>query len=105
MERRIVPVILRGGLVLAAGLMAAGFVAALVGGTHQAPAIRVGDLFGNLSLSNRLIGFGVVVLAATPAARVLALLVLWAREGDRRFMVVAFVVVVVLTAGVVLGHA
>jgi len=46
---------------------------------------------------------GIVVLALTPAFRVLALVGLWWRERDYRFVVVALAVVATLAASVLLG--
>ena len=47
---------------------------------------------------------GVLVLAATPLFRVLALVVLWTRERDWRFVVVALLVVATLSMAIVVGH-
>ncbi len=46
-----------------------------------------------------------VILAATPALRVLLLGILWARQRDWRFALIALAVAGVLTASVLLGQA
>lgn len=47
---------------------------------------------------------GIVVLAATPAVRVAALVVLWTRERDRRFALTAGAVAAVLVLASLLGR-
>ena len=47
---------------------------------------------------------GVLVLGATPAVRVAALVVLWARERDRRFALTAAAVAAVLVLAALLGR-
>ncbi len=46
---------------------------------------------------------GVLVLAATPVVRVLALAYLWAREKDFRFMSVALAVAAILAFSMLSG--
>ncbi len=103
-DRRVVSVLLRTGLALASALIAAGLAVKLLRGDHQAVVVRLFDIGGTRALGDRLLASGVAVLALTPATRVLALVVLWAREGDRRFVVVALVVIAVLIAAAAIGH-
>lgn len=103
-ERRDVQLLLRLGLGTAVALMAAGLIAALLSGPLPSPPSRIGDLWrGSLTWPTRLCGFGILMLSVTPASRVIALLVLWARERDWRYVAVASVVAAVLVLAVALG--
>ena len=93
--------ILRIGLALSVLLFAAGLLVRLAAGTDGAPSVRPWHLEGDLGLV--LSTLGVTVLAMTPAVRVLALVVLWWRERDWRFVAVALAVVFTLGVGAVLG--
>jgi uncharacterized membrane protein len=101
-EHRPIQGVLRGGLALSVLAMAAGLVVRAASGRTDAPALSLFHLFdGDLGLS--LCGLGVLVLALTPALRVLVLLALWVREKDFRFVLVALVVLATLGAAVALG--
>jgi uncharacterized membrane protein len=103
--RRPVQVLLQLGLATAAVLMAAGVLAALVEGSASEGRLQVDRLFrAGLPLSERLCGLGILVLAITPAFRVIALIGLWVRERDWRYVGVALAVTAVLLAAVVVGH-
>jgi uncharacterized membrane protein len=91
---------LRAGLVLSTVLLAGGLAARLVSGISDAPAALPWTFEGDLGMV--LSSLGVTVLAMTPALRVLALVVLWAKERDWRFVAVALAVVATLSAGVLL---
>jgi uncharacterized membrane protein len=96
--------ILRGGLVVSLSLMAIGVVLHLATGDGSAPSA---PLFGLPRIVNRadsLLALGVLVLAATPAVRVVALLVFWLRAKDLRFAAVAFAVILTLLVAVALGR-
>ncbi len=93
---------LRIGIVASACLLTAGLVVRLASGIYDAPATRPWRFEGDLGLV--LSTMGVTVLALTPALRVVALVVLWARERDWRFVAVALAVVATLSVGVVLGR-
>ncbi len=103
-DRRVISTLLRTGLAVSCALMAAGLAVTLLHGDRHAAVVRLFDVGGNHPLGDRLLAIGVVVLALTPAMRVVALVVLWAREGDRRFVVVGLVVTAVLVAAAVIGH-
>jgi hypothetical protein len=103
-ERRDVQLLLRIGLGTAAVLMGTGLLAALASGPQPSPPLQIGDLWHrDLALSVRLCGIGILVLSATPAVRVIALIVLWVRERDWKYAAVAVAVAAVLTLAVALG--
>lgn len=103
-ERRDVQWLLRAGLTLAAALMLAGVVAALLGGRLPTAVWRPAELLsGREPLSARLSGLGILVLAATPALRVVTLIVLWTRERDWKYVAVAVTVAAVLTLAIIVG--
>jgi uncharacterized membrane protein len=90
-------VLLVGGL----ALMLAGGVAPLSGGPAFDPASLVGDV-----LALRASGFiwlGLIVVVATPSARVLASLVGYARADDRTMAVVAGLILIVIAVSVALA--
>lgn len=103
-ERRDVQLLLRIGLGTGAVLMAAGLVAALVSGPTPVLPLQIGGLWHrDTALPVRLCAIGILVLAATPAVRVIALIVLWVRERDWKYAAVAVTVAAVLTLAVALG--
>ena len=96
--------VLRVGLGASVLLLVAGMIVRLGAGVDDAPAVRLWDFAvsgGDLGL--RLTTLGVLVLAMTPALRVLALVALWWRERDWRFVAVALAVAVTLSAGILMG--
>ena len=97
--------VLRFGLAGALVLLLTGLVAQLVTGRHLAVDVRMFDLFGAPSIGEALMGLGVLILALTPVARILSLLVSWWGERDRTFAGVAVVVLVVLLAAMLVGLA
>lgn len=101
---RIVQWVLRAGLALAVTLMLAGLVLALASGQHVAAVVSLGDMFGPHALSDRLIAFGLVLLAGTPLLRVVALVAIWLHERDRRFALLGGIVVAILTVAIATGH-
>jgi len=101
---RYIQIVLRGGLVLATILMTLGMIAALSTGQHAAGSFRLDQLLGAGLLSDRLIAWGLLVLALTPVFRVLALVILWLRERDRRFALIGLVVLVVLVMSMITGR-
>ncbi len=102
--QRIVQLLLRVGLGIAVALMLAGLVVKLVSGVHRAAAVRLFDLGATNSTADLLMALGVLVLAATPAFRVVALVVLWTRERDWRFVGVAVTVMLTLAVAIAVGH-
>jgi uncharacterized membrane protein len=94
--------VLRIGLTLAVLLLASGLLVLLATGADDAPAARLWHLDGGLGPA--LTTLGVMVLAFTPALRVLALVVVWWHERDWRFVGVALFVVATLAVGILLGR-
>jgi uncharacterized membrane protein len=105
-ERRDVQLLLRVGLGTAAVLMAIGLLAALSSGPLPSPPFQLHEVWRrDVALSVRLCGLGVLVLSATPAVRVIALIVLWIRERDWRYAAVAITVAMVLALSIALGRS
>lgn len=103
-ERRDVQRLLRLGLAVAAACMLAGVLAALLGSPLPAAAWRPVEAFGaHQPFSERLAGLGILVLAATPAVRVVTLIVLWVRERDWKYVAVASTVAAVLALAIAAG--
>ena len=102
-DQRAVQLLLRVGLGLAVALMAIGLGLKVASGSHRSSGIELFALTSG-STADLVMALGVLVLAATPLFRVLALVVLWTRERDWRFVGVALLVVVTLSMAIVLGH-
>lgn len=113
-DRKIVQLLLRAGLGLAIILMFFGTLLNLVQGNSQIVPVKMAAVLGfvgtddplahsYLSLGSRLASLGILVLAFTPAFRVIALILLWAREKDWKFVWVACVVIVTLLISIALG--
>lgn len=102
--QRIVQALLRGGLVIAVVLMAVGLVMKVVSGSHHSGDVRLFSISDAESSADLLMALGVLALALTPAFRVVALIVLWARERDWRFVGVAVAVIATLGLAVLVGH-
>lgn len=98
------------GTYVAVALVSAGVVLMLAHGLspyERARALDLGRLPGEL-LALRpegLLWFGILVVMATPAARVALALVGYARDGEREMMVVALLILVVIALGIILGTA
>lgn len=67
--------------------------------TEAVKALPFGDLLSYLLRGNgtAVLDFGLVLLMLTPVARVVAAVYGYIREGDRRFALISFVVLVVLS--------
>lgn len=84
--------------------MLIGLILNLVSAPVKLEPIALFDLFSQpLTLANRLMGLGVFILALTPAARVVMLLILWLRERDWKFVSVASIVIVTLLLSIFIG--
>lgn len=98
--------LLLGGLVLAVALMVAGFVLAAARGEGSMPRassiVAVPGLLADLEPAG-FFDLGLLVLLATPAARVLALFVAFARRREWVFAALSAAVLAILAAGVALG--
>lgn len=95
-RRRFIQVLLRASLAGSVSLMLVGLVIWVAGGQRTAPPTTPSELFGTLEVGHRLMLAGLLLLAITPALRVMALLVLWARERAWRFAGTAALVLLVL---------
>ncbi len=102
--QRTVEWLLRGGLIVAVVLMAIGLALKVASGSDRSPAVKLFELSAAESEGDRLMAIGVLVLAVTPALRVLALVWMWTRERDWRFVAVSCAVVVTLVVSVLVGH-
>ena len=96
--------VLRGGLVLASVLMAIGLVMAIATGEHGRTAVHLARVFSEGSIADRLVAIGLALLALTPVVRVLALVLIWLAERDRRFAVIGAIVLAILAFSIVTGH-
>jgi uncharacterized membrane protein len=100
--------LLAGGTYLAIALLAIGFGLMLVNGISpldQAPPFDVRQIPADI-LALRPTGFlslGLIVVVATPSSRVIAALVGYARVGDRRMVIVATAILVVIAVSVLLA--
>jgi uncharacterized membrane protein len=106
--------VLRGGVLLSAGIILLGviiFYARSAAGGHTLadkpfPAtltavghgLTVGDPLAIIAL-------GLLILLATPVARVAVSIVAFALEGDRRYVVITSIVLLILLASFALGKA
>ena len=101
---RVVQWVLRAGLIVACAALATGLVLALATGEYTAHSVRLAAVLAADTLADRCLACGLVVLAFTPVVRVAALVVIWAIERDRKFVVVGLVVVAVLATAILSGH-
>ena len=107
-ERIAVSLTLRGGLVFSLLLFAIGTCLKIKTGDGSAGGIPLDVLLhsgsgDSLALGDRFLGYGVLMLALTPALRAILLLGIWIRERDWRFVVVALVVIATLGLSLTLG--
>jgi len=102
--QRIVQTLLRAGLVVAVVLMAVGLAMKIVSGSRHSVGVKLFALGDAGSSADLVMALGVLALALTPAFRVIALVVLWSRERDWRFVGVALAVIVTLCVAVLVGH-
>lgn len=107
-DRRWVQGLLRGGLGLAVLLMLMGIGMHLCQILNQTPMtavrIQLSDLTdSSVQIADRLLGWGIFVLAVTPAVRVVMLMLLWAKERDWKYAGVSLFVLMTLALSVILG--
>ncbi len=88
-------------LVVGLGLMLAAGIGPLSGG----PAFDLGRLVADLTALHAagFLWLGLVVVVATPSARVIASLVGYARRGERTMAIVAGLILLVIVASVALA--
>lgn len=100
--------VLKAGIAIAVALMAVGLVLSVFDKegmpSHVVPLADLPALLGQFDPAAYL-SLGLMVLIATPFVRVAASIVAFARERDRRYVLVTAIVFVVMCLGVVLGRA
>jgi len=106
-DRKRVQFLLRSGLIVSMVLMTIGLVININNGHIESVPVAMFDLLNeSLTLGDRLLGLGVLVLALTPAIRVLTLTILWTREKDWKFVGISILVIIALIISITLGgHA
>ena len=100
--------LLTGGSYAAIGFLAVGFALMLVSGIGP---LAAGPSFDPAAIPSDLLalrptGFlwlGLIVVVATPASRVLAALIGYARRGERRMVIVAALILLVIALSVVVA--
>lgn len=105
-ERVVVERLLQGGMALSTLLFLAGILAALSQGgitPRGLPLFAIVSAAREGEVGEAVAAVGVLVLAATPVVRVLALAYLWAREKDFRFMWISLAVAAVLAFSMLSG--
>jgi uncharacterized membrane protein len=95
-RRRFIQILLQLSLTVSVLLLIIGATLWVGGGDRQAPSTTPAELFGTLDAGHRLMLAGILLLAITPALRVVALLGLWIREGAWRFAATAALVLALL---------
>lgn len=104
---RVVQPILRWGMILSLSLMILGLALGAVEGTGATDVLPLGRIPAGLAELDPLafLTLGLVLLIATPLARVVAALIVFLREGDRKFVLISAVVLFAVAAAVLLGAA
>jgi uncharacterized membrane protein len=96
------------GIVLTVALLVAGLVLSIIQGeglpSRIVPLSDLPSLLGDLDPAAYL-SLGLIVLIATPFVRVAGSIVAFAREHDRRYVLITSVVLAVMCLSVVLGKA
>jgi uncharacterized membrane protein len=105
---RMVSRVLKAGVAIAVALMAVGLVLSVFDQegmpSRVVPLADLPSLLGNLDPAAYL-SLGLIVLIATPFVRVVGSIIAFARERDRRYVLVTSVVLAVMCLSVVLGRA
>jgi uncharacterized membrane protein len=105
---RMVNVVLTAGIVVTIVLLAAGLVLSVAEGqglpTQMVPLADLPSLLVAFDPAAYL-SLGLIVLIATPFVRVAGSVVAFARERDRRYVLITAVVLVVMCASVLIGKA
>jgi uncharacterized membrane protein len=105
---RMVNVVLTAGIVLTVALLAVGLVlSAAEGQGLPTEMTALGDLPSSLLALDpaAYLTLGLIVLIATPFVRVAGSVVAFARERDRRYVLITAAVLVVMCASVLIGKA
>jgi uncharacterized membrane protein len=96
--------VLRLGLALACVLIGVGLVMALAMGERMAAPVHLHEVLSEGTMADRVIASGLLLLAMTPVIRVLSLVGIWTYERDRKFVIVALIVVAVLGVAIASGR-
>ena len=105
---RVVKIVLLAGIVASVALMVAGLILGAARGTALPEAlVPISSLWSELARLDpaAYVSLGVIVLVATPFARVVGSLVVFVAERDRRYVLVTATVLAVMCLSVVLGRA
>ena len=98
-EHRRIQRLLQLGLALGAAALVAGLAIAIGGPILRGEPLRSGGTGSTVARA------GIIALALTPVVRVAALVWLWIRERDWRFVAVGGIVLLVLVFAIASGHA
>lgn len=105
MNRKAIQFLLQGGLVLSILLMLSGVFLNIYQGHNTILNMGMSDLFSDsTSFANRLLLWGIFFLALTPVFRVIALVLLWIKEKDWKFVAVAVFVLITLSISIFSSH-
>lgn len=83
--------------------MTAGLIVGALGVGGGSSAVTLGDLFASGDAGLIVTAMGILTLALTPALRVVALVFIWWRERDWRFVGIALTVTIILALAMILG--
>jgi uncharacterized membrane protein len=100
--------VLQAGTYVSIALVAAGTLLLIAGGISplaESPPLRIDRLPGDLAarLPAGFLWLGILGICATPALRVAGALVGFWRRGERAMVLVAFLILAVVGAGIVVG--
>ncbi|NLX46980.1 MAG: DUF1634 domain-containing protein [Euryarchaeota archaeon] len=103
----VVQPILRWGMVLSLVLMFFGLVLGIITGSEEGSVVPLDEIPSQLLEldPSAFLTLGIVLLIATPLARVFGSLCVFIRERDRKFIMVSFAVLLMVTVAVLLGAA
>lgn len=88
--------VMRGVLVVALAMIAAGLVASLLAGTSQPEAVTIAQLVDRLDLPSALLAWGILGLALASGAGLVALIAGWLRRREWTYAAVSLLIVVLL---------
>lgn len=104
LDRKIIQFLLRLGLWAAIFFMMAGVLINIRTDRMQFQGLSIDQIFsGELLLGDQLLGVGILLLASTPALRVVALMLLWIHEKDWPFVGISITVILTLLLSMLLG--
>lgn len=104
--RKILRIVLLAGMVLSVSVMMAGLIMYSVSsGEWEEKALSLNEIAAGIVHGNpiALIDLGILLLIATPLTRVISTTIIFLHSGEMRFVVIALLVLVVITAAVLSG--